>query len=406
MKKFSIFGLIIAIILCAVPILMLPFLGGEHPAYKDKALSQEAQSLIDAAFKDLPEEWLDYHVHIVGMGTEDLFVNPKMQSLWHPYQYYRYLVYLRASGIKDKHKANEQYVARLKALRAQFPKSGKMHLLAFDKFYEPNGDVNLDETEFYASNDYVYKLVKESPNLFIPVISIHPYRKDALEALKAWHQKGARFIKWLPNAMGMDPMDEKLEPFYRLVKDLDMVILTHVGKEIAVDAEAHQAYGNPLRWRKALSMGTKVIFAHAGSLGTCEDFESKESSGLSPEVDCFDLAVRMLEDDKYRNNLFADISSTTSFNRKEKVLETLLSSEALQKRLVNGSDYPIPAINAMVSTQLLVSRGFISAEQATHLKEIYYYNPLIFDFVLKRTLRSPQSGKGFGVEIFVRNKEL
>lgn len=406
MKKFAVIGFTIVMLICVTLFLMLPLLGGKHPLYSGKALSKEAQNLVDAAFSDLPEEWLDYHVHVVGMGTDDLFVNPKMQSLWNPYQYYRYLVYLRASGITDVTKANEQYIARLKALRGQFPKPGKMHLLAFDKFYERNGDVNIDETEFYVSNDYVYTLAQKDPSWFVPVISVHPYRKDALESIKVWHQKGVRFIKWLPNAMGMDPMDESLEPFYRLVKDLDMVILTHVGEEVAVDAAAHQAYGNPLRWRKALSIGTKVIFAHAGSLGTCEDFESRDSSGVSPEVDCFDLTVRLLKEDKYRNNLFADISSITSFNRKEKVIETLLSDEDLQKRLVNGSDYPIPAINAMVFMHQLVGRGFISKENVKYLKEIYYYNPLIFDFVLKRTLVSPQSGKNFDTNIFLHHEAL
>ena len=34
------------------------------------------------------------------------------------------------------------------------------------------------------------------------------------------------------------------------------------------------------------------------------------------------------------------------------------------------------------------------------LHEIYDYNPLLFDFVLKRPLRAPQTGERFAAEVF------
>ena len=40
------------------------------------------------------------------------------------------------------------------------------------------------------------------------------------------------------------------------------------------------------------------------------------------------------------------------------------------------------------------------------LNEVYEYNPLLFDFVLKRTLRSPDTGKPFATKVFELNPQL
>lgn len=398
MKKFfATIGLFILILL-AFPFVLLPYLAGKH---HNKPLSIEAQHLVSKAFIDIDVPWVDIHFHWVGMNTEDLFVNPKMKSFKNPMQYYRYLVYKRAIGITDEEKANEQYDDRVKSLLRQFPKPGRTYVLAFDKYYEPDGTVNLDETEFYVSNAIVEKLADAQPDLFAPIVSVNPYRPDALAQLSHWHEKGVRIIKWLPNAMGIDPEDDALLPFYEKVKALNMAILAHVGIELAVESAAHQSFGNPLKWQKALDLGTKVIFAHVGSLGQCTDTQQPDL----PEVDCFDLAMRMLSEPRYKNNLFADISSTISTNRKSNILQTLLERTDLHARLINGSDYPIPAINLMVSTRLLAHRRLITQEEARLLTDIYKVNPLLFDFVLKRTLRSPETGKRFATSIFtVKNK--
>jgi len=50
---------------------------------------------------------------------------------------------------------------------------------------------------------------------------------------------------------------------------------------------------------------------------------------------------------------------------------------------VNGSDYPLPAINMVVHTKKLVKMGFITSKERKILNEIYDYNPLLFDMLLK-----------------------
>lgn len=399
MKRIIRNTLILVVILLILPIILLPFLAGKPSG---KPLGKQANALVQKAFMDLDGPWVDYHAHLIGMGTNDLFVNPKMMTIKNPYQYYRFLAYKRASGISDIKNGNQQYVERLKQLIVQFPKPGQTHLLAFDKFFDPDGTYREDETEFFVSNHYTQLIVEQNKDYFRTTVSINPYRHDAIEEIKKWHQKGARIVKWLPNAMGMDPDDPKLIPFYQTIKDLNMAIITHVGYEMAVESAEHQAYGNPLKWRSALNLGTKIIFAHVGSLGQCEDLESPNKEN----VDCFDLAIRLLSEKAYENNLFADISATIFINRKVKVMQTLLKREDLHPRLMNGSDYPIPAINAMISTRLFQHRGYLNKQEAKLLREIYDHNPLLFDFVLKRTLHLPNTQTRLPASIFMENKKL
>jgi hypothetical protein len=73
---------------------------------------------------------------------------------------------------------------------------------------------------------------------------------------------------------------------------------------------------------------------------------------------------------------------------------------------VNGSDYPLPAVNLLIRTKTLTKRGYITSEERNSLNEIYDYNPLLFDLVLKRTLKLPGTDRKFPSSIFMENVEL
>jgi hypothetical protein len=49
--------------------------------------------------------------------------------------------------------------------------------------------------------------------------------------------------------------------------------------------------------------------------------------------------------------------------------------------------------------------GFITAQERTYLNEIYHINPLLFEVVLKRTLKGP-NGEMFPKELFLMHPEL
>ena len=79
-------------------------------------------------------------------------------------------------------------------------------------------------------NEWVFKLTEQYPDVFAPTISVHPHRPDALQELETWAKRGARFVKWLPNAQGIDPSDPAIDNFYREMKRLGLVLLTHAGE--------------------------------------------------------------------------------------------------------------------------------------------------------------------------------
>ena len=282
------------------------------------------------------------------------------------------------------------------------PQHGKHRLLAFDKNYRRDGSVNLDKTEFYVPNEYVFNLAERCPDLFIANVSVHPYRPDAQAELRKWAAKGARVVKWLPNAMGIDPADSACDGFYQTMKELDLILLSHGGEEKAVQAEEDQKLGNPLLLRRALDHGVKVIVAHCAGLGTNEDLDDAERK----RVPNFDLFLRLMDNKKYEGLVFGDISAMTQFNRIGQPLTTILAREDLNSRLVNGSDYPMPAVNILIRMQPLFTYGYIDRSQQAALREIYHYNPLLFDFVLKRTLKLPGTSKRLPPSLFVTNATL
>ena len=376
-----------------------------NPEELSTNLSQKAGDLIKQAFEPLdPARLTDHHVHVAGIGRggTGAFVNSKMRSWAHPFHRLKYKVYMSAAGVNDESNADKDFVKRLSSLVSSISNHGKHRILGFDKNYNRDGTVNLEKTEFYVPNEYVFQIADAHPDLFLPNISVNPYRPDAIQELERWAARGARIIKWLPNAMGIDPLDSQCDSFYQKMKQLDLILLSHGGEEKAVEAEEDQKLGNPLLLRRPLEHGVKVIVAHCAGLGQNEDLESPSK----PLTDNFDLFMRLMEDKRYDGLLFGEISAMTQFNRSGKPLHTILAREDLHERLVNGSDYPLPAVNMLIRTKTLTKSGYITSEERNLLNEIYDYNPLLFDLVLKRTLRLPGTTKKFAPSIFMENVSL
>ena len=80
------------------------------------------------------------------------------------------------------------------------------------------------------------------------------------------------------------------------------------------------------------------------------------------------------------------------------MLKALLETEAWHGRLVNGSDYPLPGVVPLISLRKLRKRGFLDETAAQVLEQVRQHNPILFDFMLKRLLRS--DGKRFSPTIF------
>ena len=387
---------------------LIHYIGGAFtrpPEELNGKISRSASELIKRAFDDVdPSRLVDHHVHVAGLGSNGskAFVNAKMRTWRHPFHRLKFKVYMSSAGVEDEHRADSQFFDRLADLVSNIHNHGKHRLLAFDKNYLPDGSVNLEKTEFYVPNEYVFKLCEQRPELFVPNISVNPYRPDAVAELEKWARRGARVVKWLPNAMGINPADQRCDPFYQKMKELDLILLSHGGEEKAVEAEEDQKLGNPLLLRRPLDHGVKVIVAHCAGLGTNEDLDTPDRKKLAN----FDLFLRLMDERRYEGLVFGEISAMTQFNRAGKPLMTILQRHDLHERLVNGSDYPLPAVNALIRTRPLVKRGYLAPAEANSLQEVYDFNPLLFDFVLKRTLKLPGTDRGLPAGIFMTNTVL
>ena len=357
-------------------------------------LSVRARALVERAFNGLDRELLwDSHVHLVGLGAgkSGCFVNPNMRSHLHPIQRLQFELYLAASGVVDWSHADQEYVQQLLALHQAANPAGKLLLLGFDYVVDQKGLQHPELSNFYTPNDYVLKLAKKFEAV-LPVASIHPYRRDAAERLSEIVDSGAIAIKWLPNAMGIDPASPQCDAFYARLAELGLPLITHAGIEKAVHSEEHQKLGNPLRLRRALDAGVKVVVAHCAGLGSSADLDEGSEGKLLPN---FDLFMRLMGESQYDNNLFGEISAMVLSNRCGDPLRQLLLSPDLHHRLINGSDYPVIAIDPTVSTRLLAYRDYLAPEDRAPLSEIFEANSLLFDFVLKRTIRVQQEGKNY-----------
>ena len=354
--------------------------------------------LVRSAWEGIdPARFWDCHTHLIGTGDSGsgLWVNPNMQSPGHPVQWLQRAFYLNASCTKDNGESDLQYIERLSMLLDQLPVGVKTMLLAFDYFHDEKGMRVPDASAFYAPNAYAVKLAHENPDRFEWIASIHPYRRDAVEILRKAAASGARAVKWLPPAQGMDPASPLCDPFYQAAVELDLPLLVHAGAELAVHGANTEDFGNPLRLRRPLEHGVRVLVAHCASLGKGRDLDIGPEGPLVPS---FELFARMMDEPRYEGLLFGEISAVTQINRFGNALQSLLLRDDWHQRLLNGSDYPLPGILPLFSLQQLQRNGFIGKGQAKILSQIRNYNPLLFDFVLKRTLRS--GGRSFGTSPF------
>ena len=366
-----------------------PCRAGLPPDLANHALMQRIWSGLD------PTKVWDVHAHLVGVGDSDsgAWANPKMNSLWNPLQYIQKIFYMNAGCVHDAPgQIDASFVARLENLMDGFPIGSQILLYAFDWAHDERGRPLRDVSAFHVPNVYAARVAKAHPTRMQWAASIHPYRSDALSALEHSVAEGARAMKWLPAAMGIDPGSPRCDDFYRLLAKHNLALITHAGHEAAVAGSAQQDYGNPLKLRRALDLGVRVVVAHCASHGDDLDHTGKRRSSFEIFADMLDAK---LPGDF--GNLYADISAVIQFNRAE-VLQTLLARPEWHNRLLNGSDYPLPGILPLTSLNKLIKLDLLAADAKPFLNGLREHNPLLFDFALKRLLRS--DGVGFANSVF------
>ena len=365
---------------------------------------QPVESVINPCYEPLLPTWLanhnvilsalagldpdllwDGHVHLIGTGDSNngIWINPDLRSFLHPVQYAQFGFFTNGACANTA-AVDNSYIRRLINLHGQMPGGMRLLLLAFDYTYDKQGRRRPDLSAFYTPNSYASRLAHTYPEIFDWIASIHPYRKDCVAKLQDVVASGARAIKWLPPAMGIDPGSPLCDRFYEALAKYDIPLLTHAGEEQAVHGANRQEFGNPLLLRRPLEHGVRVIVAHCASLGQSRDIDAGHNGKLMP---AFDLFSRLMQEARYEGLLFGEISALTQSNRLGKPLNTVITRTDWHSRLINATDYPLPGVMPLFSMSKMIKYGYIDQQQASVLTEVRKYNALLFDLVLKRHLQ-------------------
>ena len=264
----------------------------------------------------------DMHCHTAGVGAggSGCFVSKELKNN------FRFKVYLKAFGVtlpEVEAKGDKVLLERLASHLKESRRVGAAIILAMDGVIDDQGNLDREKTEFFVPNEFVAKETSKYSNLYFGA-SVNPNRPDALDRLQWAKDNGALLIKWLPSIQYINPEEKSFEPFYRKLVELKLPLLTHAGQERSF-THARDELADPVRLKLPLSLGVKVIVAHAASTGQNEG-----------EKD-IDRLIGMLES---YPNLYSDISSMTQIN-KPGYLRQALKEKRFKGKLLYGSDFPL-----------------------------------------------------------------
>jgi hypothetical protein len=268
-------------------------------------------------------ELLDCHVHIVGTGAGGTGCWMRLGGIRTLLQRFM-LRHIGLAGDALDGDFDRIYVERLLA-QVRASSFSAVCILAQDEVYDDDGTVRERFGNFYVPNDYVLRLARKHEE-FLPVVSIHPGRPDALEELDRCIAGGAVMLKLLPNCQNVPCSDRRFTKFWEKMAETGLPFLSHTGGEMTVPV-ASARYADPRILELPLQIGVKVIAAHCAT----------RSSPWEPDY------IGVLSEMMRRfPNLHADNSAFNSPNRSVGIAPSL--REPLLSRLVHGSDYPVPVL--------------------------------------------------------------
>jgi hypothetical protein len=310
-----------------------------------------------------PPPRIDVHIHGCSLNTAEngSFISKRL--LRSPV--FRILMWLLGIRPEDgPEEADRKYRDKLVGyLRA----SGHIEagvVFALDGVYDDRGELDRRRTHFYVSNDYVFRLARDYPEI-LPGASVHPYRRDALAELERCIERGAVALKWLPNTQGFDPASARCLPVYDLLARRGLPLICHTGGEHTLPV-IRQDLGYPERLRPALDAGVTVIACHLGT------------RGWPPGKETFHRFARLARE---YPNLYGDTSGIVAPFRTRYLLECIDDPDLL-KKLVHGSDYPLRPLSVGCMSKLGL-REVLSLEMEG--------NPIEKDYRIKRNLGLPDA---------------
>jgi uncharacterized protein len=304
---------------------------------------------------------VDMHVHIVGNGAGGTGCWLRVKGWHRPLA----ALMLRQIGLPSSAMSGDLdrlYAERLVEL-VKTSSLGAIVILAHDQVYDEQGKVMEGVGSFYVPNDYVLKLAREHPE-FLPAVSIHPARPDALEELDRCLAGGTVMMKCLPNCHNINCNDRRYLKFWERMAAAGLPLLAHTGGEHTVPV-VRKELSDPRTLKLPLQCGINVIAAHCAT-----------KSGLfDPEY--FHIFAEMT---RRHPNLYGDTSAFNVPIRGRHVRECL--REPLVERMLHGSDYPVP-----VHGHFPWAKGYV--DWPTFRRWERHPNILERDYQLKRAMGFP-----------------
>ena len=202
---------------------------------------------------------IDCHVHVVGTGKNGsgCWYRPRgLTRIGEP-------VLLRSMGLPASALRGDFEAVYEAALLAQIRAAGldAAVILAHEEPYRDDGTVVADTGSFYVPNDYVLGLARRHRE-FLPAVSIHPARRDALDELERCLAGGAVMLKCLPNCQNMDWNDRRYRPFLERMAEAGLILLAHTGSERTMPV-LRPDLASPRVLTQALEIGVTCIAAQA-----------------------------------------------------------------------------------------------------------------------------------------------
>jgi len=266
---------------------------------------------------------LDAHVHIVGNGSGGT-------GCWLRLGWWRRplaALMLRHAGLPPSSLTQDLdrlYIERLlEMVRAS--SLGAVMILAQEKVHDDQGRPLERAGSFYVPNDYVLRLARKHKE-FLPAVSIHPGRADALEELERCLASGAAMMKCLPNCQNINCSDRRFTRFWERMAEAKLPLLAHTGGEHTLPI-VRRAYSDPRTLKLPLECGVTVIAAHCAT-----------KSGIT-DPEYFHIFTAMI---RQFQNLYGDNSAFTVPIRGRHVPEC--TRAPLVDRLIHGSDFPVPVL--------------------------------------------------------------
>lgn len=267
---------------------------------------------------------VDVHVHLAALPTPDngCYVSPRLLRKGTA----RRLLKRLQIDPNDPATGNRRYLDRLVQYMQGSRYVRQAVLLALDGVYGTDGRLDTERTHFLISNTLLLEVCRAHPE-FLPGVSVHPLRRDALDELDRCAQAGAVLVKFLPNTQYFNPADARCRPFYRRLVEHRLPLLSHTGHEFTL-MSCDQSLGDPALMRSALDEGVTVIAAHGSSTGLF--FWEKYQATVAAMI-------------RRYPNYYLDSSALCFPNRAGMALAIRRRPE-WQARLLYGSDYPVPVV--------------------------------------------------------------